>query len=1181
MRVVTLILALFGFAAAAAFAADTSPPLVTQLLPAAGTTNRSLRSVEVFFNENVSGVDAADLLINGQPAQDLSFFGAAHYLFEFVQPATGRVQFAWSPGHGIRDLASNNFAGAPWSVTFDPRFGVPNIVISELMAANVRTTNDIDGQSSDWIELFNAGVIPVNLDGWFLTDTPFNPAKWRFPNYTMAANSYLIVWASGKNRTNVTAQLHASFKLAQNGGYLALLGPETNVVSEFSPEYPGQENDISYGRDPADPSLTGFYTTPTPGRRNTTGGAGQFAPDVVFSTNSTTFVRPFSLTLSLATSAPNAVIRYSLGTALPGSNSTLYTGPIAINGSVQVRARAFVPGLFPGDIRSEQYLQIHSNVTAFTSGLPLMILHNNGGGAVPSSADQFVMVQTFQPVNGRSSLTNTPNDRARGIFHRRGSSTLGLAKSSFFLETQDDFGNDKDESLLGLPADSDWVLYAPNNFDPGLIHNPVGYELARQSGRYASRTRFVVVFLKDDSIAGLPISTNDYNGIYVLEEKPKISGKRLDIGKLESGENTPPGITGGYLLSIDRASPGEAQFVGAGQKLNWINPHYAEITLPQRDAQEQYLLNYFAQFDAALNGLNWTNPVTGYAAWIDVDSWIDYNLIAVVTRNVDELELSTYLHKARDGRIGFGPVWDFDRSQGGTDGRDFGPRVWNCGRSADHFGYSWWGRLFTDPNFWQHWIDRYQQLRQGSLANTNVLQLIDGFANEVRAEQPREEARWGVHPRSGNGTGCSFSYSFGNGGFQNEVNWLKAWYSNRFDFIDHQLEARPAFGRPPGFINSGSTLTLTGPAGATIYYTLDGTDPRAPGGGIASNARAYTGPFVVSANVRVMARSRDLSHVNATGGTNPRISSPWSGPSVGTFYTKLPALAVTEIMYHPANPPAPDTSDPDHFEFIELKNTGPTAINLVGMRFTNGIEFAFTATNAVTSIAPGAYLVVVNNRADFAARYPAVLNIAGEFGGNLDNNGERIYLEGVLGEPIVDFRYEQTWIPSTDGDGFSLVLSNESAAPANYANPATWRRSSDIHGSPGRADPALDTDGDGMPDDWELANGTNPLVPDANADPDHDGMTNLQEYLAGTNPTNPLSVLRLSVTLNNGAQLAFFAASNKSYSILRRTNLLSGSWQRVFDVPMAATNRSVTFRDTSGPVGNPHGFYRLVTPQSP
>jgi hypothetical protein len=1048
-------MALFVFVAVAI--ADSVPgnaPTVKQLIPAAGSTNFSLNTIEVFFSDDVVGVDASDLLINGVPTDEVDAFGYAHYVFRFQQPATGLVQIAWSALHGIRDLDEHDFAGGSWSVMFDPRVGQQSVVISEFMAANSHTTNDMDGDSSDWIELFNSGGVAVNLNGCFLTDTTNNLTKWRFPGYVMAPNTYLLVWASGKDRTNAGAQLHTNFKLEKNGEYLALIGPATNILSEFAPKFLAQQDDVSFGRDPIDTSITGFYTTPTPGKRNVTGGAGNFAPDVVFSTNSGTFVRPFALTLNLKTSAPNAVIRYTLGTNAPTTNSTLYTGALTISNTVQVRARAFAPGLFPGDIHSEQYIAIHSNLLAFTSDLPLMILHNNGGGAVPATLDQFVMVQTFEPTNGHSSLTNIPSDRARGIFHKRGSSTLNFAKSSFFLETRDDFDNDKDESLLGLPEDSDWVLYAANIFDPPLIHNQVGYELSRQAGRYASRTRAVVVFLKDDSKAGQPITTNDYNGIYVLEEKVKIGKHRVDIAKLDPGDNVLPGLGGGYLLSVDRPAAGEQPFIGGTQQMNFIDPKYTEIISPQRTAQRQYITNYFNQFHAVLSSGSFTNPLSGYAAFIDVDSWIDYQMHGVITRNIDATYLSAYLYKPRNGKIHFGPVWDLDRSQGSTDGRAFSPRVWNCGTSAHYFVYSWWGRLFNDPDFWQRWIDRYQDFRRDVFSNSNVFQIIDTFASEVRQEQPRELAKWNIRPRSGSTNSCNFTYNFGTGSYEGEITFLKVWFSNRFDFIDHELEAPPVLSRSAGLLTNGALVALSGPIGSTIYYTLDGNDPRATGGSVASNARVYSAPIVITNNVRIAARCRDLNHHNLTGGDNPPLSSPWSGLVTATYFTQLPPLLITEIMYHPAKPALPDDTDADEFEFIELRNAGTSALNLVGFRFTNGIDFTFTATNAITTLAPGGYVLLVKNSGAFARRYPGVTNVAGQFDGNLDNSGERIFLEGPLGEPIASFSYDDAWQPSTDGDGYSLVLANENLAPLDWSDSAAWRASSAINGSPGRADAA-------------------------------------------------------------------------------------------------------------------------------
>ena len=143
----------------------------------------------------------------------------------------------------------------------------------------------------------------------------------------------------------------------------------------------------------------------------------------------------------------------------------------------------------------------------------------------------------------------------------------------------------------------------------------------------------------------------------------------------------------------------------------YVDPKEREIRLPQRDPQEQYIKTYFADFGRALNGANWVDPKLGYAAYFDVDAAIDFHVVEVLSGNVDALVLSTYFHKPRNGKIVFGPHWDFDRALGSTDGRDTNPRIWNTG---PFFGSVWWTRLFRDPDFWQKWIDRYQELRRSN-----------------------------------------------------------------------------------------------------------------------------------------------------------------------------------------------------------------------------------------------------------------------------------------------------------------------------------------------------------------------------------------------------------------------------------------------------------------------------------
>jgi hypothetical protein len=119
--------------------------------------------------------------------------------------------------------------------------------ISEFMPDNQRTLADEDGAFPDWIELHNAGPDAVNLLGWYLTDSPTLLTKWSFPSVNLAAGGFLVVFASGKDRTGNPARLHTNFKLDNAGGYLALVRPDgTNLASVFAP-YPAAKEDVAFG----------------------------------------------------------------------------------------------------------------------------------------------------------------------------------------------------------------------------------------------------------------------------------------------------------------------------------------------------------------------------------------------------------------------------------------------------------------------------------------------------------------------------------------------------------------------------------------------------------------------------------------------------------------------------------------------------------------------------------------------------------------------------------------------------------------------------------------------------------------------------------------------------------------------------------------------------------------------
>ena len=711
---------------------DTVAPALNSLIPGAGTVVPALNSLEVHFSEGVKGIEAGDLFINGSPATNVTAFGPDVYVFQFAPAPTGLVQVAWSPTHGIVDLSanSNGFGGGSYSYTVNPASVASNVRITEFMAGNDTTIRDKDGDFSDWVEIFNGGAQSLNLGGWFLTDNATNLAKWRFPTgLTLPANSYLLAWASEKDRTNLAAPLHTNFKLSKStGNFLGLVYSDgATVVSAFA-AYPQQFDDISYGRDRIDASVVGYFTNATPGAANATVGAG-FASGVKFSRGSGTFLSSFPLSLSAEGS--NAVIRYFLVTNsaaaaltnVPNSSSPIYTDPLTINSSVQVRARAFSTqtNIFPGEPASETYLQLSAGAASFSSEVPIILFYNFAASNPPATLDQTAVMMVFGTDYGRASLMNPPDLATRIGMNIRGSSTQGNPKKSYAVETWDEYNDDQKVAVLDMPADSDWVFYAPNFYDKPMIHNPFMHELSRDIGRYSPRVRMVEVFtcFNANTVSYSSPGVGNYSGIYVLEEKIKAGESRVDIPRLDPVETNPPAITGGYLLKIDRADVDERRITAGNQSMVYVEPQMKDFAAnPGRAVQENYVASYFNSFFSALTGASWTNPTTGYASWIDVDSWVDHHLLNVLALSSDALRLSGYFFKDRNRKIEMGPLWDFDRGLGssaGNEWRSWNPRSWmgsnpsgsqtntdfgtDFFNAANVFANPWYSRLTKDPDF--------------------------------------------------------------------------------------------------------------------------------------------------------------------------------------------------------------------------------------------------------------------------------------------------------------------------------------------------------------------------------------------------------------------------------------------------------------------------------------------------
>ena len=191
------------------------------------------------------------------------------------------------------------------------------VVINEVLSSNSTINQDEDGTYQDWIEFYNTGTSAVNLTGYGLSDDSTLPYKWTFPNVTLAAGQYLLVWCSDKNRTNPANPLHTNFKLS-SAGDLIVFTNSSGVLVNSVPATALNQN-ISYGRLPNGTGNFVFFATVTPNAANATVGYNQLLPDPTFSQQSGFFTAGFNLTLS--TTVPGATILYTLDGSEPKASN--------------------------------------------------------------------------------------------------------------------------------------------------------------------------------------------------------------------------------------------------------------------------------------------------------------------------------------------------------------------------------------------------------------------------------------------------------------------------------------------------------------------------------------------------------------------------------------------------------------------------------------------------------------------------------------------------------------------------------------------------------------------------------------------------------------------------------------------------------------------------------------------
>jgi len=953
--------------------------------------------------------------------------------------------------------------------------------INEFMALNSTILADNDGDYSDWIELYNPIPMDINLAGWSLTDDPNQVRKWIFPAVNIKSEGYLVIFASGKNRIDPNQELHTHFKLNGDGEYLALIDSNGLVVTEFNPAFPPQQADVSFGYFDQDYLAT---QKPTPGADNQL-AEFQFLSFPEFNYHHGFYETPFEVTIT--TNLTNVQIYYTTDGSPPDiSNGKQYNAPVPINTTTVLRAIVTKSGGLKSKIATATYLFLDDVVqqsnhppgyptewgpyTAISGtaiadyemdpeitqdplyagqmkaallSLPTLsvvtdknnffsksIDSNSGGiyiytgppgdGDVPLFGDGWerpVSVEFFSQ-DGNEDLQVDCGIQLHGGHSRRPEKS---PKHSFRIVFKREYGPTKlDYPLLGEGATNKFnTIVLRAGFNNSWCHWTSGERRAAQyiqdvwakdtqraMGHPAGKGRYVHLYLN-----GL------YWGIYNLTERldkefaatylggdPADYDVIKDYGTILDGNNTAWDQMIA-LATTDLASNTNYQRLLGNNPDGSNNPGY-EAYLDVINFIDYMILNFYGA-NSDWDHHNWVairnrvQPAKGFRFF----SWDAERILEKITRNVLELNNNNR------------PSFLFQQLRKNADFRRlFADRVQR---------HCFNGGTLTPASASVRWMDRANQIDLAIIA---------------------ESARWGdyrrdVHRYSAAGP---FELYDKKCWLDQQSYLLNEYFPKRTDEFIKQLRTANLFPDidaplflinyklpPQNLIQAGDILSMRVLKG-DIYYTTDGTDP-APVGQIASTALKYDNPLYLMNSTHIKARSFQ--------------GSSWSALAEMIFIisTDLNNLKVTEIHYHPL---AADGMDDRSFEFIELKNVGTSSIDLSGCRFCEGISFSFPLATVLNS---DEFIVLASNQLNFYNRYK--FTPFGEYEGFLDNAGEKITLINFVGDTIFSIRYNDRapWPIAADGKGYSLVP--DALNPVgDQNNPAHWRTSFNINGSPGKDD---------------------------------------------------------------------------------------------------------------------------------
>jgi hypothetical protein len=954
-------------------------------------------------------------------------------------------------------------------------------MISEFMASNDTILADEDGDYADWIELYNGDIAEVNLTGWYLTDDPANLIKWQLPDVTLAADSYLIVFASGKNRTppqssptsppggtegrEIGSELHTQFKLSSNGEYLALVEPDgTTIAWDYKPQFPPQFTDLSYGLDGTVNPNERYFTAPTPGAANGTGAADQ-GPIILDAHHTPTLPDDddeliITATIKMASSPMmSTTLHYRVmfsETMLvtmfdDGAHSDGAAGDEVYGASIPSAAseagemvRYYITAedndgngsrwpFFVHATKSAEYLGTMITNPSLTSTLPILhwFVEDSAAAQTPDGTRASVFYHDGA-VEGRL---------YDNIFVRtRGTSAEAWPKKSFKFDFN--AGDYFDFSPDYAPVE-EFNLNSTYS-DKAYIRQPLAWDTYRQAGSpYA---------------LSYPMRVQQNGEFYSVA----MFVEQVDELYLARQGFSPEGALYKMYNALDNAETSATEEVKKITRLGEDNSDLQALVDAIHDSDPQVTVNYLYDH-------------------LNIPAFINYLAATVIMHDLDAGKKNYYLYRDTEGnKEWYVFPWDKDLTFGRNWIKEEG--ILNDVILADDDSESYpisldWNRLMkvingdaaNNPVMQEMYLRRLRTLMDDVLQHPDTAandlkyeQYIDGLTSQMAPDVALDAANW--------------SFEWGEPqSFSEAINIIKNNYlavrrthlylthgpPNEGIIPDAQdiaiiefgtLEANPSSGK-----QNEEYFTLVNPnnvavdiSGWTIANDIQYTFQ--PGVVIPAGGTLYLSPNVVTFRNRASSPTGGEGNfvqgdyqgqLSNTGGTVELYNAEGLPIDELTFEPGDPsplagALIISELNYHPLGE---GNIDGDDFEFIEFKNIGSSTLDLSGIHFTDGITYTM-----MTTLAPRELLVLIRDESAFSQRCPNV-TAAGLYEGGLSNRGEDITLSDKNGLIISSFEYDDKspWPEAPDGDGYTLVRKTPPGAPNA---PLNWRASTNIYGSP-------------------------------------------------------------------------------------------------------------------------------------